>query len=86
VEPVVVKIPRNVDPADEELIDAFIGFLWSEPAQRAMADHGFRRADAALRAGEGELADVQRLLTVESLGGVRAVADRIARGAARSGA
>lgn len=86
VEPIVVKLLRNVKPADAELVDAFVAFLWSEPAQRAFAAHGFRRADAMPVAGKDELADVTRLLTVESLGGVRAIEARIRREAPRRGA
>jgi sulfate transport system substrate-binding protein len=79
VEPLVVTIGRNVDEKERELVDAFVEFLWSAPAQQALAAHGFRPADAELRAGEGDLAGVERLLTVESLGGARAIEQRLPR-------
>ncbi len=56
----LVKIDRNVEPDEEALVDAFVDYLWSEEAQKAFVEYGFRSVDEALNAanpGFGRIAD-----------------------------
>ena len=56
----LVVIERNIDPEDRDLADAFVAFLWSEPAQRIFVEHGFRSVDDRLNAENpnfGKIAD-----------------------------
>ena len=68
-EHVVVVIDRNVGPADRELVDAFVEFLWSDAAQRIFVEHGFRSVDEPLNAGNALFGTISDPFTVHDLGG-----------------
>ena len=77
-EHVAVMVDRNVDRWEQELVSAFVSYLWSEEAQQALAAYFFRPAvevafdslahdpsqPSALRVQE-----IERPFTVEDLGG-----------------
>jgi sulfate transport system substrate-binding protein len=44
-EPTPVVIERNVQPAERGLIEALLGFIWSEAGQGIFARHGFRSVE-----------------------------------------
>jgi len=60
-----VIIDRNVSPADRQLVDAFMQYLWSEEAQKAFVQYHFRSAtNEALNAENKELATIKYPFTV----------------------
>jgi sulfate transport system substrate-binding protein len=68
-EHLVVVVDRNVPEADRELVDAFVQFLWSEPAQRLFVEHGFRSVDEPLNAANPRFGAIADPFTVSDLGG-----------------
>lgn len=72
----VVMIQKNIPGEDRALVNTFVGFLWSEPAQRIFVEYGFRSVDARLnRDGEG-FGRIDDPFLVSDLGGwKRAKAD-----------
>jgi sulfate/thiosulfate transport system substrate-binding protein len=68
-EHIVVVLDRNIAPAQRELIDAFVAFLWSETAQRIYVDYGFRSVDESLNAGNPDFGHIPFPFTVAELGG-----------------
>jgi sulfate transport system substrate-binding protein len=69
-EPVVVRLPRHVDPQDAAVVEALIGFLWSPDAQRLFAEGGFRPVGDA--EPDARLPALDRALTLADLGGSEA--------------
>jgi sulfate transport system substrate-binding protein len=60
----LVVIDRNIRPRERPLIDRFVRFLWSEPAQRVFVRFGFRSVRPELDAGNpgfGRIADPFRI-------------------------
>jgi sulfate/thiosulfate transport system substrate-binding protein len=68
-EHIVVVLDRNIAPAQRELIDAFVAFLWSETAQRIYVDYGFRSVDENLNAANPDFGHIPYPFTVGELGG-----------------
>ena len=70
IEPKVVIVDSNVDAEDEDMVRAFVDFLWSEQAQVALARNNFRVwDDAIMEQFAGRYAKVELPFTVEYLGG-----------------
>ncbi|HWP56140.1 MAG TPA: sulfate ABC transporter substrate-binding protein [Pyrinomonadaceae bacterium] len=66
----VVVIDRNVGPADRQVIDAFVQYLWTEEAQRAFVKSNFRASISdSLNAENKELATIKYPFTVDYFGG-----------------
>ncbi len=65
----LVVIDRNIDPVEQELIDAFVQFLWSEPAQRLFVSYGFRSVDEKLNAENSFFGWIQDPFTISDFGG-----------------
>jgi sulfate/thiosulfate transport system substrate-binding protein len=65
----LVEIERNIDPQDRELADAFVAFLWSEPAQRIFVEHGFRSVDDRLNAGNPNFGKITDPFLISDFGG-----------------
>lgn len=64
------RLDRNVKPEQEEVVNAFLAYLGSEPAQKAFAKYGFRSVIPAItRAHRDKYADVDLPFDVEYLGG-----------------
>jgi sulfate transport system substrate-binding protein len=70
-EHILVLIGRNIDPGQRELVNAFIGFLWSNRAQRLFIDSGFRSVDERLNALNPGFGKIQDLFQVSEMGGWR---------------
>ena len=68
-EHIVVVLDRNIAPAQHDLVDAFVAFLWSETAQRIYVDYGFRSVDEALNAANPDFGVIPYPFTVSDLGG-----------------
>lgn len=65
----VVVIDKNIDPADRELINAFVEFLWSETAQRIFVEYGFRSVQESLNQANPGFGQIDDPFTVDDLGG-----------------
>ena len=68
-EHIVVTLDQNIQPQEEELIQAFMGFLWTEQAQRVFVAHGFRSVDESLNGANPYFGVIQDPFTVADLGG-----------------
>ena len=69
-EHVVVIADRNVKPWEQEVVEAFVAFLWSEEAQKAFTHYYFRTVtDGALNEAVPEFHRVDRPFTVQDLRG-----------------
>src|SRR5688572_27452969 len=65
----LVEIKRNIEPEDRALVDAFVAFLWSEPAQRIFVEHGFRSVDDRLNAENPNFGKITDPFLIEDFGG-----------------
>jgi len=72
-EHVVVKIDRNITPRQQQLVDAFVDFLWTEKAQQLFVDYGFRSVLDELNQSNTEFGVIESSFTLESLGGPKKV-------------
>lgn len=63
-EPVVVALRRNASPAQQNVVDALLGYLWSREAMTVLSDHGFQRPDA-----DGASQGLPGAVTLSDLGG-----------------
>jgi sulfate transport system substrate-binding protein len=85
-EHVVVKIAKNVKAEQQELVDAFVSFLWSEEAQQKFVEYGFRSVLPELNRDDFPC-QVPVLRTLEDLGGAQEISadviDRIWLGQVR---
>ena len=68
----LVVIERNVRPRERELVEAFVGFLWSERAQRLFVEHGFRSVRRPLNASHADFGAIPDLFSIEDFGGWQA--------------
>lgn len=68
-EHIVVVIDKNIPAEDEELVNAFVDFLWSDTAQRIFVDYGFRSVEGALNAANPRFGAIRDPFTVADLGG-----------------
>ncbi len=65
----VVMIDKNISPAERDLVEAFVEFLWSETAQRIFVEYGFRSVDETLNAANPNFGVIAKPFTVKDLGG-----------------
>ena len=65
----VVLIDKNITPAQLDLVDAFVAFLWSDTAQRIFVEYGFRSVNDSLNAANPSFGKIGRPFTVSDLGG-----------------
>lgn len=80
-EHVVVIVDRNVQSWEQEVVEAFVTFLWSETAQEAFTRYYFRAViDEALNEAVPEFQEVNRPFTVDDLGGWGEAYPEIIRG------
>ncbi len=69
-EHMVAIVDRNVQSWEQEVVEAFISFLWSETAQEAFTRYYFRAVtDESLNRAVPEFDEVERPFTVQDLGG-----------------
>jgi sulfate/thiosulfate-binding protein len=65
-----VIIDRNVKAWEREVVEAFVDFLWSEEAQRALTRYYFRAVtDETLNEAVSEFHNIERPFMVQDLGG-----------------
>ncbi|MBI4482161.1 MAG: substrate-binding domain-containing protein [Acidobacteria bacterium] len=65
----LVVIERNVEPQERELVDAFVAFLWSEPAQRLFVTYGFRSMNERLNEANPSFGKIADPFLIDDLGG-----------------
>jgi sulfate/thiosulfate transport system substrate-binding protein len=70
-EHVLVVVDRNVRPQDRELVDAFVQYLWTEPAQRLFVEYGFRSVEEPLNSGNPAFGRIADPFLIADLGGWR---------------
>lgn len=67
-EPTVRAIRNNVSSSQEELVDAFISFLWSEEAQKAFVRYGAHSVDESLNDTRSDFGSLQQTFTIHDIG------------------
>lgn len=81
-EHVAVIVDRNVKPWEQEMVEAFVAFLWSETAQEAFTRYYFRAVtDEVLNEAVPEFNEIERPFTVHDLGGWEQAYPEIIHGA-----
>jgi sulfate/thiosulfate transport system substrate-binding protein len=65
----LVKIERNIKPDERDLVDGLAEFLWSERAQRAFVEHGFRSIDDTLNESNPGFGKIQDPMSIADFGG-----------------
>lgn len=66
----VAVIDKNVDKhGSRQAAEAFVKFLFSEPAQKLYADAGYRTADEKITEAVGGYAKITKLITIDEAGG-----------------
>jgi sulfate transport system substrate-binding protein len=65
----LVVVPRNIEPHEREVVEAFTQFLWSEAAQRIFVEYGYRSVDEALNAGNRRFGSIPDLFSIADFGG-----------------
>jgi len=65
----LVVLERNIAPEEENFVNAFVAFLWSESAQAIFVEHGFRSVLPELDEANPSLASIEDPFTVADLGG-----------------
>lgn len=65
----IVRVDRNIRPADTPLVDAFMAYLFTDEAQRAFVEYGYRSVRPELDAANPRLRPVEHLFRVDDLGG-----------------
>jgi len=68
-EHIVVTVERNIQSDEEQLIQAFVEFLWGDQAQQVFVDHGFRSVTESLNSANPDFGVIEDLFTVADLGG-----------------
>lgn len=65
----VVVLEDNIPAEDRAVVEAFLDFLWSEPAQRIFVQYGFRSSDESLNTLNPDFGQIAQPFTVAELGG-----------------
>ncbi|MFZ2444838.1 MAG: substrate-binding domain-containing protein [Syntrophobacteraceae bacterium] len=65
----LVVFDRNIAPAERDLVDGFVAFLWTEKAQRIFIEYGFRSVDDRLNDANPAFGRIDDPFGVEDLGG-----------------
>ena len=65
----LVVIERNVEPEERDLIEAFVAFLWSEPAQRLFVQYGFRSVDERFNLANPAFGSISDPFLIDDFGG-----------------
>lgn len=72
----LVRVTKNVDRDEEELVNGFVRFLWSDTAQRGFVSQGFRSVDERLNAANPAFGRIEDPFLISDYGGwARAKAD-----------
>lgn len=70
-EHILVVLNRNISKREQELVGAFVRFLWSDPAQATFVRYGFRSMRDELNAANPEFGRIQDPFRVADFGGWR---------------
>ena len=73
VEPVVVRIDKNISVGQRDLVDSFLEYLWSYEGQKILVDYGFRSVSDNPDLVNPDLATPREPITLQTLGGATAV-------------
>jgi sulfate/thiosulfate transport system substrate-binding protein len=65
----LVLVGRNIRPEEQELVQAFADFLWSEKAQRIFVKYGFRSVQEPLNWENPDFGAIPDLFSIEDFGG-----------------
>jgi sulfate/thiosulfate-binding protein len=65
----LVRIDRNIERRERDLVDAFAGFLWSPEAQRIFVKYGFRSVDESLNESNPAFGSIEDPFRIADLGG-----------------
>lgn len=79
-EHILVRIEKNIDPEERELIDAFTEFLWSEAGQRIFVEYGFRSVQSSLNEANPAFGRIEDLFSIQDFGGWQAASQDIVDG------
>jgi len=66
----VVRIPQEVSPAKDKLVEEFKKFLWSDRAQQIFVDYGFRSVADRLNGNNSKFFELGSTFALDSLGGI----------------
>lgn len=66
----VVKLDSNIQTSQEEIVDQFITFLYSDEAQAAYAEYGYRSINDDITAKFDQYAEIDDPFTLDYFGGV----------------
>ncbi|MEA3286319.1 MAG: substrate-binding domain-containing protein [Candidatus Marinimicrobia bacterium] len=66
-EPIAVAIKTNIKPKQTEIVNAFLGFLWSDKAKKILSDYGFQTINISQQAGFAPT-PLNDIFTLDSLG------------------
>ena len=56
-------------PDERQLIEAFMAFLWSEPAQGTFVEHSYRSMDERLNANNPAFGSIEDPFMIDDFGG-----------------
>ncbi len=73
----LVVVDRNIPARDRDLVDAFVSFLWSEPAQRLFVKYGFRSVEELFNSPNPGFGTIEDAFTVADYGGWQQVKKEI---------
>ena len=79
-EPKALKFDQQRSPVKEELLSDFMAFLWSNKAQMAFVEYGFRSLVDRLNIGNAYFNDLNMIFTLDSLGGASSAKCQILEG------
>ena len=65
----VVVVDRNIAPADRDLVNAFVDYLWSEEGQRLFVKYGFRSVDELLNVDNKDFGQIEDPFKIDAYGG-----------------
>ena len=68
-ETIVVRVERNVTPANRDLVDAFVAWLWSPECQALLRASGFEEVLGSDAGPDRSREPIRELLTLADLGG-----------------
>jgi sulfate/thiosulfate transport system substrate-binding protein len=65
----LVIVPRNIAPAERQVVNAFRDFLWSDQSQRIFVQYGYRSVREPLNSENPHFGDIPDLFTIADFGG-----------------
>lgn len=84
-EHILVRLDRNIASDEQEAVDAFISFLWSDLAQRLFIHYGFRSVTESLNVDHADFGSISDPFTVADFGGWIRAKQEIVEGVWKAG-